>query len=99
MFRGEATLEDYRIMDMIDSTVIPPKDSKRYKFNKWFVDNVNVCHGTFYDSVIEKPENKLYNLLYKYWLWPYNQTDCICCNTVRGLIYGGILGFILGKLL
>lgn len=83
---------------MIDSTVIPPEGTWRYKFRSWFIDNVNFCHGQT-ASGVDKPENKLYNWFYKYWLWPYAQTDCLCCNTVRGLIYGAVLGFVIGKLL
>lgn len=91
--------------NVIDTTQMPEKSSWKYRFTKWFCDNVNVCHGFKYDEYdalgnpVEKPENKIYNFFYKYWLWPFVQTDCICCNTVRGLIYGAVIGFILGKLL
>ena len=66
-----------------------------YKFVKWFTENINWCHGYYYDSLTPKPENHLYNFFYKYWLFPFKQNDCICCNTVRGLIYGFILGALL----
>ena len=82
--------------------IVPPqpkKGERGYWFVKWFTDNINWCHGYYYDSEIEKPENKLYNFFYKYWLFPFIQTDCLCCNTVRGLIYGFILGFIFRGLL
>lgn len=61
---------------------------------KWFINNVNWCHGYYYNGD-EKPENKIYNFFYKYWLFPFEQNDCICCNTVRGLIYGFLLGLLL----
>jgi hypothetical protein len=47
---------------------------------------------------IAKPENKIYNWIYEHWLWPWKQTDCVCCNTVRGIAFGVIIGFILGVL-
>lgn len=90
---------------MIDSTQVPENGTKKYKFTKWFVDNLNFCHGYRFDEYdengnpVEKPDNKLYNFFYKYWLWPFQQTGCACCNTVRGLIYGIIIGFVVGKFL
>lgn len=90
---------------MIDTSHMPSKNSMRYRFTKWFVDHVNFCHGFYFDEYdalgnpVEKPDNKVYNFFYKYWLWPFMQTDCICCNTVRGVIYGAVLGFIFGRLL
>ena len=61
----------------------------------FFTDHVNFCHGEFHDGT-EKPENKIYDWFYEHWLWPFKQTDCICCNTVRGLIYGFIIGIYIG---
>lgn len=90
---------------MIDSTKLARRGTIWHRFSKWFCDNVNFCHGYKYDEYdeegnpVEKQENKVYNFFYKYWLWPYYQTDCICCNTVRGLIYGVVLGWLLGRLL
>lgn len=76
-----------------------PKEGEfGYRFVKWFTNNINWCHGYYYESDVPKPDNKLYNLCYKYWLFPFKQCDCLCCNTVRGLIYGFILGWILGGL-
>lgn len=89
---------------MIDSTKMPEKGSRKYRFTKWFVDNINFCHGYRFDEYdadgnpVEKPENRVYTFFYTYWLWPFIQTGCVCCNTVRGLIYGGLAGFILGYL-
>lgn len=68
------------------------------RFKKWFVDNVNWCEGYFYGTDIPKPENKLYNWFYRYWLWPWKQNDCLCCNTVRGMVYGGLIGFLVAYL-
>lgn len=90
---------------LIDTTQLPSKGTLKYKVCKWFCNYINFCHGVYYDAYdaegtpIEKPENKIYNFFYKYWLFPFKQTDCICCNTVRGLIYGGVLGYILRGLL
>lgn len=77
-----------------------PKPGERgYTFVKWFTDNINWCHGYYYGTETPKPDNKLYNFFYTYWLFPFVQNECLCCNTVRGLIYGGIIGFILRGLL
>lgn len=68
------------------------------KFKAWFVNKINFCENYFYGTDIPKPPNKIYDWFYEHWLWPYEQTDCVCCNTVRGLIYGFILGYIIGGL-
>ena len=77
----------------------PKPGTWAYKFVAWFCSNVNFCHGWVYDSDIEKPANKVYDFFYKVWLFPFKQNDCICCNTVRGLLYGGLIGYIIGSLL
>jgi hypothetical protein len=77
----------------------PKPGTWAYKFVAWFCNNVNFCHGWLYDSDIEKPANKVYDFFYKVWLFPFKQNDCICCNTVRGLLYGGLIGYIIGSLL
>lgn len=77
----------------------PKPETWAYKFVAWFCNNVNFCHGWLYDSDIEKPANKVYDFFYKVWLFPFKQNDCICCNTVRGLLYGGLIGYIIGSLL
>lgn len=89
-------------MKLIDTSEIkPPKGTWRYKFCRWFNDNVNWCHGAFYDVPensglpLDKPDNPIYDWFYTYWLFPFKQTGCACCNTVRGLIYGFILGWLL----
>lgn len=85
-------------MKLIDSTQIHPDPSTwRGKLCKWFIDNVNFC-SDYYDGS-EKPENKIYNFFRDYWLFPFEQTGCACCNTVRGLIYGAIIGFVVGRLI
>lgn len=84
---------------MIDSSKVSfPEGTIRAWLLKQFINQVNFCHGEFYDGV-EKPVNKLYDWLYEHWLYPFKQTDCVCCNTVRGLMYGAIIGFVLGVLL
>ncbi len=77
-----------------------PKEGQRgYRLVKFFCNKVNFCEGFFYDTETPKPENRLYTWFYNHWLWPFVQNGCICCNTVRGLLYGVILGYIMGKLL
>lgn len=78
--------------------------TRGHRFKKWFVDNINWCEGEYYGesdesgNPIAKPENKIYNWFYEHWLWPWEQNDCVCCNTVRGIAYGIIIGFIAGVL-
>lgn len=89
-------------MKLIDSAKINPEyGTLRYKFCRFFNDYINWCHGYYYDKKnpdnptlpLDKPYNKLYAFFYDYWLFPFKQNDCICCNTVRGLIYGAVLGY------
>ena len=83
---------------MIDtSTVAFPKGSLRAWLLAKFIDKVNFCHGEYSDGTA-KPENKVYDWLYYHWLWPFKQTDCVCCNAVRGLLYGVIIGYVIGRL-
>lgn len=90
---------------MIDTSKPLPEGTLRFRLVKWFCDNVNFCHGVKYEEYddsgnpVPKPDNKLYEFFYTYWLWPFKQTGCACCNTVRGLVYGAVAGFILGRLL
>ena len=77
----------------------PKEGTVAYKLCEWFCNNINWCHGYYYGTEIEKPENKIYNALYNYWLFPFENNGCLCCNTTRGVVYGVILGFILGRLL
>ena len=81
---------------MILCTLPQPKPGTLfYKLSAWFVNNVNWCEGYYYGTETPKPDNRVYNFFYKYWLFPFENTGCVCCNTVRGLVYGFILGGIL----
>lgn len=81
------------------SSVTPKPGTIWYKFVEFFCNHINWCHGYYYGTDIEKPENKLYSFVYKYWTFPFENPGCECCSAVRGLIYGGIIGFVLGKVL
>lgn len=79
----------------------PPKPKEgtlAYKLVSFFVNRINFCEGLYYNGM-DKPDNKVYEFFYTYWLFPFKQNDCICCNTVRGLLYGGVAGYIVGRLL
>lgn len=65
------------------------------KVKEFFVNNINWCEGHYYKSDKEKPDNKVYDFFYNHWLFPFAQNGCLCCNTVRGLIYGIIIGLML----
>lgn len=82
-------------MMFLFDTPKPKKDTRLYRFCEWFVNNINWCEGYYYGSDKPKPNNKVYDFFYTYWLFPFKQNDCICCNTVRGLIYGLIMGYVL----
>lgn len=73
----------------------PCKGEPGYSFIKFFRDHINFCEGVYYDTNIAKPDNKLYDFLYKYWLFPFEQNGCVCCNTVRGVIYGMLIAYFL----
>ena len=77
----------------------PKPGTMGYKFCQWFVDNINWCEGYYYGTDTPKPENKLYSVLWEYWLFPFKNNGCACCIGTRSLVYGLVLGFILGRLL
>lgn len=77
----------------------PKKGTLSYKLVEWFSNNINWCEGNWYGTDVAKPDNKVWDFLYTYWLFPFKQNECLCCNTTRGVFYGTIFGFILGKLL
>lgn len=81
-------------MKLIDTSIRPPEGTWRYKVCEFFCNYINFCHGVRYNGV-DKPDNPVYDWFYTYWLFPFKQTGCACCNTVRGLIYGFILGWLL----
>lgn len=70
----------------------PKLGSWFYKLTEFFVNRINFCEGYYYGTETPKPENRVFNFFYNYWLFPFKQNECLCCNTVRGLIYGVILG-------
>lgn len=89
---------------MIDSTKPVDPATRWGRFRVWFHNNINWCEGTIisgknFEETLDKPDNPVYEWFYKYWLWPFEQTGCACCNTVRGLCYGIAIGFVLGMLL
>lgn len=67
----------------------------------FFLDHINWCHPVYHDGT-EKPDSKLY-YLYCLAFWPipwmeekYGKQPCWCCASVRGLIYGLLMGFAAG---
>lgn len=82
-------------MKLID---IPKFESGTFMFKlaSWFVNNINWCEGYYYGTDVTKPDNKVYNFFYTYWLFPFVQNGCMCCNTTRGVVYGILLGYLIG---
>ena len=85
-------------MELLD-TPKPKQGTIAYKIVEWFVNHVNFCEGILYGTDVDKPENKVYDFFYKFWLFPFKQNDCLCCNTVRGLLYGVIIGLGIGRII
>lgn len=84
---------------MFINTPSPEPGTWKYRLVEWFVNKVNFCEGVYYRTDIAKPVNKVYDWFYEHWLWPFKQNDCLCCNTVRGVLYGIIVGVVAGVLL
>lgn len=77
------------------STPQPKQGTRWYRFCEWFVNHINWCEGYYYRTETPKPENKLYNFLWKYWLFPFENNGCACCIGTRAFVYGFILGGLL----
>jgi len=63
----------------------------------FFIDHINWCH-----PVNSKGQEKESTLFYEYWcklFWPipWMEAPCWCCASVRGVIYGLIVGAIYGR--
>lgn len=71
--------------------------SCRERLKAFFLNRINFCHGYYYPSEEPKPQNLVYDFFYRNWLRPWKQNDCLCCNAVRGLIYGLIIGIFMGR--
>ena len=62
------------------------------KAKAFFIDHINWCHKTNSDGTEKEP-----TLFYDLWcalFWPIPWMDepCWCCASVRGVIYGILLG-------
>ncbi len=64
------------------------------KFRVWFQDHVNFCEN--FSSGEPKPLNPVLAFFVQHWFWPFENPHCDCCAAVRGVVYGGVVGFILG---
>jgi len=52
----------------------------------------NFCKGEYADGTT-KPDSKIFNLFSKIFY-----LECSCCAAIRGLVVGGILGCIIGRI-
>lgn len=68
---------------------------------KWvvnfFLDHINFCHPVLHTGE-DKPESLFYNLYCKLF-WPIPEKGCWCCGSVRGIMYGVLLGIVIGYLI
>lgn len=66
------------------------------KFKCFFLEKINWCHPTKCDGT-EKGDSLFYKLYcYVFYPIPWQENPCWCCASVRGLLTGGIMGFLLG---
>ena len=58
----------------------------------FFIDHINWCHPTNSDGS-EKAPSRFYDAwCWVFWPIPWMDEPCWCCASVRGVIYGIILG-------
>ena len=62
------------------------------KAKDFFLDHINWCHPTLSNGEEKEP-----TAFYNFWCWlfwpiPWMDEPCWCCASVRGVIYGVILG-------
>lgn len=68
-----------------------------YEIKWFFLEQINWCHKTDRNGNEKKP-SIFYNLYcYLFYPIPWMENPCWCCASVRGLVYGIVLGFVLGK--
>lgn len=68
------------------------------RIKNFFLDHINWCHKTLSNGE-PKPNTKFYQFFcYLFWPIPWNEEPCWCCAGTRGIIYGVVLGIILGYL-
>lgn len=64
------------------------------KAKNFFLDHINWCHKT-----LSTGEEKPMTWFYEFWCWifwpiPWMEEPCWCCASVRGVIYGILLGLL-----
>lgn len=68
---------------------------------KWFfLEKINWCHPTDRNGNEKKPS--LFYNIYCYIFWPIpwmKPEPCWCCASVRGIVYGLIIGYLIGHYL
>ena len=64
------------------------------KAKNFFLDNINWCHKTR-STGEEKPMTWFYEIwCWIFWPIPWMDEPCWCCASVRGVIYGVLLGLL-----
>lgn len=73
-----------------------------------FMNYINWCNGYVWKVIdmkavetnAPKPDNKLWSWIWNHWLWPWSmdEVECQCCRMIRGVMYGVVIGFIIGAI-
>lgn len=67
------------------------------KLKNFFLDHINFCYPKKSDGA-DKPQTWWYHFYRAlYWPIPQQDTPCWCCASIRGIIYGILLGVGLYK--
>lgn len=64
------------------------------KLKNFFLDYINWCHPTYSNG-----EEKKVTWFYTFWCWcfwpiPWMDDPCWCCASVRGMMYGFVMGLV-----
>lgn len=64
------------------------------KIKNFFLDHINWCHKELSTGGEKEPTNWYQFYCWLFWPIPWQKEPCWCCASVRGIIYGIILGIV-----